>query len=65
MLIRTLLIFLFLSLSAVADPWKGYPYNSSEIPGDAVPNEKILKHYLKKYISSRTREDWKIKVKSN
>lgn len=64
MLIRTLLIFLFLSLSAVADPWKGYPYNSSEIPGDAVPNEKILKHYLKKYISSRTREDWKIKVKA-
>tara|TARA_B110000858_G_scaffold110915_1_gene126863 strand:+ start:381 stop:1532 length:1152 start_codon:yes stop_codon:yes gene_type:complete len=65
MLIRTLLIFLFLSLSAVADPWKGYPYNSSEIPSRAEPDEKILKHYLKKYISARTKEDFTIKVKAN
>jgi len=33
------------------NPWKGYPYNSGEIPWDADPDEKILKHYLKKYIS--------------
>ena len=33
------------------NPWKGYPYNSGEIPKDANPNYKILKHYLKKYIS--------------
>jgi CubicO group peptidase (beta-lactamase class C family) len=33
------------------NPWKGYPYNSGEIPRDADPNDKILKHYLKKYIS--------------
>ncbi len=33
------------------NPWKGYPYNSGEIPEDAKPDEKILKHYLKKYIS--------------
>ena len=32
-------------------PWKGYPYNSGEIPQDATPDNKILKHYLKKYIS--------------
>ena len=63
---KLLITLLLLTVSAFvyADPWKGYPYNSSEIPGDAVPNEKILKHYLKKYISSRTREDWKIKVKA-
>ena len=58
------LLLLTVSSFVYADPWKGYPYNSSEIPEDAVPNEKILKHYLKKYISSRTREDWKIKVKA-
>ena len=33
------------------NPWKGYPYNSGEIPQDATPDNKILKHYLKKYIS--------------
>ena len=33
------------------NPWKGYPYNSGEIPRDANPDDKILKHYLKKYIS--------------
>ena len=32
------------------NPWKGYPYNSGEIPWDANPDYKILKHYLKKYI---------------
>ena len=32
------------------NPWKGYPYNSNEIPSKAKPDEKILKHYLKKYI---------------
>lgn len=63
---KILIILLLLTVSSFvyADPWKGYPYNSSEIPEDAVPNEKILKHYLKKYISSRTRKDWKIKVKA-
>ena len=24
------------------NPWKGYPYNSGEIPEDAKPDEKIL-----------------------
>ena len=33
------------------NPWKGYPYNSGEIPKDAKPDYKILKHYLIKYIS--------------
>ena len=65
MLIRTLLIFLFLSLSAVADPWKGYPYNSDEIPSKAKPDEKILKHYLKKYIKHHAEVDWKVKVKAS
>ena len=32
-------------------PWKGYEnLTSSEIPEDAKPDYKILKHYLKKYI---------------
>ena len=34
------------------NPWKGYPYNSGEIPFDAKPDEKILKHYLKKVLNS-------------
>ena len=46
------LLLLTVSSFVYADPWKGYPYNSDEIPEDAVPNEKILKHYLKKYILS-------------
>ena len=33
------------------NPWKGYPYNSDEIPADANPDYKILKHYLKKSIN--------------
>ena len=33
-------------------PWKGYEnLTSSEIPQDANPDYKILKHYLKKYIN--------------
>ena len=64
MLIRTLLIFLFLSVSATADPWKGYPYNSDEIPHNANPDEKILKHYLKKYIKHHVEADWKVKIKA-
>jgi len=64
MLIRTLLIFLFLSVSATADPWKGYPYNSDEIPSKAKPDEKILKHYLKKYIKHHVEVDWKVKIKA-
>ena len=31
------------------NPWKGYPYNSGEIPWDAHPDEKILKHYFRQY----------------
>jgi hypothetical protein len=58
------LLLVILSSFSYADPWKGYPYNSHEIPENAVPNEKILKHYLKKYISSRTKEDFKVKVKA-
>ncbi|MDA7443077.1 hypothetical protein N8775_02045 [Candidatus Pelagibacter ubique] len=58
------LLLVILSSFSYANPWKGYPYNSHEIPENAVPNEKILKHYLKKYISSRTKEDFKVKVKA-
>ena len=45
-------------------PWKGYPYNSSEIPENARPDYKILKYYLKKYINDgKNNEGFKIKVK--
>ena len=50
------------------NPWKGYPYNSGEIPEDAKPDEKILKHYLKKYISYsklENRPGFKIKKSKN
>jgi hypothetical protein len=50
------------------NPWKGYPYNSGEIPFDAKPDEKILKHYLKKYISYsklENRPGFKIKKSKN
>ena len=43
------LSLVILSSFSYADPWKGYPYNSDEIPHNANPDEKILKHYLKKY----------------
>ena len=33
------------------NPNVGYPYNSDEIPQDANPDYKILKHYLKKSIN--------------
>ena len=33
------------------NPNVGYPYNSDEIPEDANPDYKILKHYLKKSIN--------------
>ena len=45
-------------------PWKGYPYNSSEIPNNAKPDYKILKYYLKKEIKNgKNNEGFKIKVK--
>ena len=50
------------------NPWKGYPYNSGEIPFDAKPDEKILKHYLKKYISYsklENRPGFKLKKSKN
>ena len=50
------------------NPWKGYPYNSGEIPEDAKPDEKILKHYLRKYISYsklENRHGFKIKKSKN
>ncbi|MGY9007980.1 MAG: hypothetical protein ACKVI2_05005, partial [Candidatus Pelagibacterales bacterium] len=59
------LLLLTVSSFVYADPWEGYPYNSSEIPNNAKPNEKILKHYLKKYIDWRWKEPWKVKVKGN
>jgi hypothetical protein len=59
------LLLLTVSSFVYADPWKGYPYNSSEIPEDAVPNEKILKHYLKKYINDGKGDNYKIKVRPN
>ena len=59
------LLLLTVSSFVYADPWKGYPYNSSEIPEDAVPNEKILKYYLKKEIKNgREAKDYTIKVKA-
>ena len=51
------------------NPWKGYPYNSGEIPQDAKPDYKVLKHYLIKYISygnpNGRRVAIKIKKKKN
>ena len=48
------------------NPWKGYPYNSSEIPKDANPNYEILKHYLKKSISyGKSNKSNYFKVKKN
>jgi hypothetical protein len=45
-------------------PWKGYPYNSDEIPNNAKPDYKILKYYLKKEIKNgKNNEGFKIKVK--
>ncbi|MDA7462377.1 hypothetical protein N8868_02955 [Candidatus Pelagibacter ubique] len=58
------LLLLTVSSFVYADPWDGYPYNSHEIPNNANPNEKILKHYLKKYIDWRWSEPWKVKVKA-
>src|SRR6056300_1061489 len=61
-----ILYFVFLSSYSFADPWKGYPYNSDEIPQTAVPNEKILKHYVKKYVkNSSTRKGFKFKIKAS
>ena len=66
---KKILITLFLlivSSFAYADPWKGYPYNSSEIPNHANPDYKILKHYLKKYIKDRKdRKGYKFQVKAS
>ena len=60
------LFLLIVSSFAYADPWKGYPYNSSEIPNHANPDYKILKHYLKKYIKDRKdRKGYKFKVKAS
>ena len=61
-----ILYFVFLSSYSFADPWKGYPYNSDEIPQTAVPDEKILKHYVKKYVkNSSTRKGFKFKIKAS
>src|SRR6056300_1794698 len=61
-----ILYFIFLSSYSFADPWKGYPYNSDEIPSTAVPDEKILKHYVKKYVkNSSTRKGFKFKIKAS
>ena len=61
-----ILYFIFLSSYSFADPWKGYPYNSDEIPQTAVPDEKILKHYVKKYVkNSSTRKGFKFKIKAS
>ena len=59
------LSLVILSSFSYADPWKGYPYNSDEIPHNANPDEKILKHYLKKYIKHHVEVDWKVKVKAS
>ena len=58
------LLLLTVSSFAYADPWKGYPYNSHEIPNNAKPDYKILKYYLKKEIKNgKNNEGFKIKVK--
>ena len=50
-----ILYFVFLSSYSFADPWKGYPYKSDEIPESARPDYKILKHYVKKYANNSKR----------
>jgi len=47
-------------------PWKGYEnLTSSEIPQNANPNYKILKHYLKKYINESKEIKNKITIKKS
>ena len=65
-IIITLLLVLLTPFVSAKTPWEGYPYNSSEIPEDANPDYKILKHYLKKYIKDRQdRKGYKFKVKAS
>ena len=65
-IIITLLLVLLTTFVSAKTPWEGYPYNSSEIPNDANPDYKILKHYLKKYIKDRQdRKGYKFKVKAS
>ena len=65
-IIITLLLVLLTTFVSAKTPWEGYPYNSSEIPNDANPDYKILKHYLKKYIKDRKdRKGYKFKVKAS
>ena len=65
-IIITLLLVLLTPFVSAKTPWEGYPYNSSEIPNDANPDYKILKHYLKKYIKDRQdRKGYKFKVKAS
>src|SRR6056300_7127 len=65
-LIITLILVLLTPFVSAKTPWEGYPYNSSEIPNDANPDYKILKHYLKKYIKDRQdRKGYKFKVKAS
>ena len=46
-------------------PWKGYEnLTSSEIPQDANPDYKILKHYLKKYIGE-SKDGNKVTIKKS
>ena len=46
-------------------PWKGYEnLTSSEIPQDANPDYKILKHYLKKYIDE-SKDGNKVTIKKS
>jgi len=60
------LISLLLCVGVVyANPTKGYPYNSNEIPESARPDYKILEHYVKKYVkNSSTRKGFKFKIKA-
>jgi len=65
-IIITLFLIILTSVVSAKTPWEGYPYNSSEIPNDANPDYKILKHYLKKYIKDRQdRKGYKFKVKAS
>src|SRR5210317_1867351 len=60
-----ILYFVFLSSYSFADPWKGYPYKSDEIPESARPDYKILKHYVKKYANNSKRiKAYKFKIKA-
>jgi len=60
-----ILYFIFLSSYSFADPWKGYPYKSDEIPESARPDYKILKHYVKKYANnSKRNKAYKFKIKA-